>query len=409
MGRPFWVWLHRWVGLATAGFLVVVGLTGSLLAFYPELERLANPHWYPDRAPAEWLSPGELAARLEAAEPHARVTQVQVRGFEEATRVWVAPRQDPSTGQAFEVPYDFVILDPATGEVLDRARWGGIGDTWRQVVDFAYKLHYSLSLGMFGVWTLGIVALAWTFDCFVGGYLTLPAGRASGPGFWARWKPAWQVKRGAGAYRLHLDLHRASGLWLWAVLLVFAWSGVYMNLWDTVFTWTTSAVLDYRPPWVLQVPLQEPVETPGLSWRGAQSVADRLIAGEAGRHGIRVGQPVALTYLAESGSYSYQTTSDRDIADRPRRFGQLEVNFDGNTGALNYVLLPSGQYAGNTLSHWLYALHMGNVFGLPYRIFVSVLGCVIALLSVTGVMIWWRKRGARALSRERRERVQHGA
>ena len=44
--RAIWVLLHRYFGLATSVFLVVVGLTGSLLAFYPELHRLANPHWY---------------------------------------------------------------------------------------------------------------------------------------------------------------------------------------------------------------------------------------------------------------------------------------------------------------------------------------------------------------------------
>ena len=38
---------------------------------------------------------------------------------------------------------------------------------------------------------------------------------------------------------------------------------------------------------------------------------------------------------------------------------------------------------------------MADVFGLPYRIFVCVLGLVITMLSVTGVYIWWKKRCAR--------------
>jgi uncharacterized iron-regulated membrane protein len=35
------------------------------------------------------------------------------------------------------------------------------------------------------------------------------------------------------------------------------------------------------------------------------------------------------------------------------------------------------------------------VFGLPWRVFVCVLGLVIGTLSVTGVWIWWTKRKAR--------------
>lgn len=36
--RFFWVLLHRYTGLAMTIFLIVVGLTGSLLAFLSELD-----------------------------------------------------------------------------------------------------------------------------------------------------------------------------------------------------------------------------------------------------------------------------------------------------------------------------------------------------------------------------------
>jgi uncharacterized iron-regulated membrane protein len=392
--RPFWVWLHRWVGLALALVLVIVGLTGSLLAFYPELQRLANPHWYPDRAPATWLSPGELAARLETAEPRAKVNMVQLQAFEAATRVWVEPRTDPASGKPFDIDYEYVILDPATGAVLDRGRWAAIGDSWRQIVDFIYELHFNLSLGSFGAWLLGILAVAWTIDCFVGAYLTLPARRSGGRGFLARWRPAWKVKRGAGNYRLNFDLHRAGGLWLWVALLVFAWSSVYMNLSHNVYTWVTRTVMDYWPRWVLLVPKAEPVPTPALGWREAQAVADRLMADQARAKGFRTGPAVLLYYSAEHGSYTYEVRSTLDFTDRPRRYG-VQVVFDGHSGALQHVMLPTGQHTGNTVSHWLHALHMGNVFGLPYRIFVCVLGIAIAALSVTGVVVWWHKLRAR--------------
>lgn len=392
--RAFWVWLHRWVGLAMAGFLLIIGLTGSLLAFYPELQRLANPHWYPDRAPAQWLSPGELAARVEAAEPRVRVTMLQRPGFEGATRAWFVPRTDPASGKPFDVADEFVILDPASGQVLDRGRWGGIGSGLRFIVDFVYELHYSLALGMTGVWILGILALLWTIDCFVGAYLTLPPRPNARRGFWARWAPAWKVKAGAGAWRLNFDLHRAGGLWPWAMLLVFAWSSVYMNLWDTVYTWSMRAVSDFRPPWVLQVPLPQPLEQPPLDWREAQARAEQLLQAQAREHGFRAGRGVSIQYDGESGSYTYQADSSLEIADRPRRY-MAQVIFDARSGELQHLLLPRGQYAGNTVSNWLYALHMGNVFGLPYRVFVCVLGLVIAMLSVTGVVVWWHKRRAR--------------
>jgi uncharacterized iron-regulated membrane protein len=49
---------------------------------------------------------------------------------------------------------------------------------------------------------------------------------------------------------------------------------------------------------------------------------------------------------------------------------------------------------------------MANVFGLPYRIFVCILGLVIAMLSVTGVYIWWKKRRARNAHMGRRRNAE---
>ncbi|HWT51888.1 MAG TPA: PepSY-associated TM helix domain-containing protein, partial [Caulobacter sp.] len=43
-----------------------------------------------------------------------------------------------------------------------------------------------------------------------------------------------------------------------------------------------------------------------------------------------------------------------------------------------------------------FPLHSGRILGLPGRILISLTGLVVAALSVTGVVIWWRKRKARA-------------
>lgn len=211
----------------------------------------------------------------------------------------------------------------------------------------------------------------------------------------------------SGSYKLNFDLHRTGGLWLWAVLLIFAWSAVYMNMWDTVYTWCTRAVMDFRPQWVLFQPLPEPVEPPRLDWRAAQKRANELMLQEAKQYGFVIEHPVGLRYYPSWGVYQYQVQTNREIDDRPRRYG-TQVYLDANTGELRAVQFPSGQYAGNTVTNWLYALHMANVFGLPYRIFVCILGLLIAMLSVTGVYIWLKKRNARRISQEKRARLEAG-
>jgi uncharacterized iron-regulated membrane protein len=58
--------------------------------------------------------------------------------------------------------------------------------------------------------------------------------------------------------------------------------------------------------------------------------------------------------------------------------------------------------AGEVITRWQICLHIADVFGLPYQIFVCVLGLVITLLSVTGVYIWWKKSRARKFSKAHR-------
>jgi uncharacterized iron-regulated membrane protein len=98
MTRYFWVLLHRYAGLAMAGFLIIVGLTGSLLAFFTELEQLINPHWYPVHATVmdggsvaidrervrlqeKALDATTLAEWVEMREPRLQVGQISLESF----------------------------------------------------------------------------------------------------------------------------------------------------------------------------------------------------------------------------------------------------------------------------------------------------------------------------------------
>jgi uncharacterized iron-regulated membrane protein len=70
--------------------------------------------------------------------------------------------------------------------------------------------------------------------------------------------------------------------------------------------------------------------------------------------------------------------------------GSYGVFVDDRSGAVTYVRTPKGT-AADVFVNWLSALHMGEVFGIPYKIVLCLLGLVVAGLSATGVLIWWRK------------------
>ena len=392
MIRPFFVWLHRWAGLAMTVFLILVGLTGSLLAFKTDLERLICPRIYAAPRPGvPLLDFATLAERAQQLVPHGQVITISLEEPDQALVV-LLPREDPATSKPYELGFVQMFLDPWTGAELGHRKPGDLSEGLINLMPFIWELHLSLALGGWGSWVLGIVALVWTLDCFIGFYLTLPV---SSSAFWRRWKPAWLVKWKADAYRLNFDLHRAGGLWVWPMLFIFAWSSVMLNL-RPVYNWLTTAVFDYRLP-----AAHDTVKSalpPRLDFREAVSAGRRLMAEQAAKNGFSVERPIMFYRMGRF--YSYMVKSSRDIRDK---LGLTYINFDADTGALISLELPVGEHSGNTISAWLYALHMGDVFGLPYRILVCVLGLVITMLSVTGVYIWWKKHKARQFSKAHRE------
>lgn len=165
-----------------------------------------------------------------------------------------------------------------------------------------------------------------------------------------------------------------------------------MNLWDTVYAWTTRAVMEYKTPDTELEKRDVPLVEAEIGWQQAQSIGEKLMAEQADKHHFTIEQVVALGLNRMNGTYRYMVRSSKDIQDKR---GGTSVFFDANSGELKLVLLPSDQYSGNTVTTWLTALHTANVFGLPYRILVCLLGLVIVMLSVTGIIIWMKKRAAR--------------
>ena len=408
--RRIFVWIHRYVGLAMALFLIIEGLTGSLLAFRGDLSTLLDPRLVAARPSpdAQRLDLATLAERAETFMPRATAAYF-FRLRDDQAIVRMAPRNDPATGKPYPDDPGVIVLDPWTGKELGRMPYSGYTQGFvANVMPFVNDLHTSLALGEKGAWILAIVAILWTIDCFAGFYLTLPIKLEK---FWTRWKPAWLVKWRGGFYRVNFDLHRAGGLWPWAMLFVFAWSSVCLIDNFGVYEKVMATLFDTRPIMEQLAQVATPREGAGpmkLDWRAAQERGKALVAEQAAAGGFHSLEPRGLTSLAYARTYNYIVATDRPFpADK-----ELVVFFNGDDGSFLDVMKTSTGHSGETLTNWLRALHMARdpMDYLPYHIFVCFLGLVVAMLSITGVYIWWKKRRARQFHAGREEkRVAHAA
>src|SRR5690606_1649458 len=318
--------------------------------------------------------------------------------------IFVSPRPGgPPLG------YDEVFVDPYSGQIRARVTYGDLRDGAVNWMPFLVTFHYSLAAGEWGRFLFGMAALAWFLVVLIGIALSLPK-KIVGRGFWRRWRSAWTVRRDQGTTVLTHDFHRATGLWLWPVMLVFAWSAVAFNL-DQVHRPVQrffGAEGLYRP-----VSNPAPAEGAAMSWERAIAHGEQLMAREAERGGFDVHRPEALSLAPHANAIGYYARTSLDepsdngstvvwfdqvsgaqlgyrspaSLDEPTENGATVVWFAQVSGAQLGFGKPYGSTAADAIDKTLRVLHTAGGLGWPYRVFVSLFGLLTAGMALAGVVL----------------------
>lgn len=389
--RSFLVILHRWFGLFMAVFLFIAGLTGAIISWDHEIDEWLNPQLFEASTTGAALPALVLADKLEAEAPQAMVTYLPLHHEPGHTAgMSVAPRLNQVTGKPHTLTYNQVALDPVSGAVQGRRMWGAVSLTRENLLPFLYKLHYSMHIpdgwGIeLGILFMGIVGIVWVVDCFIALWISFPNLSA--------WKKSFVFRWQHGGYKLNFDLHRSGGVWVWLLLLTLAVTSVSMNLNFQVVRPLVSQFSTLTPsPFELRKPSPRPIE-PLITRAGILKLANQ----EASRrHWTKPAG--AIFYSPEFGVYGvgfFESGHEHgDIG-----LGNPWLYFDGNTGKAMGAQIPGSGSAGDIFMQAQFPLHSGRIAGLPGRIMVSCLGMMVAMLAVTGVVIWARKKRSRAVLR----------
>lgn len=356
-----------------------------MIAFHRELDAWLNPALF-RAATGTPLPPSALAGAVEVGDSRVTASYVTLDAAPgRSAMVGVRPRdlgRPPG--------YDQVFVDPTNGRVLGTRAWGACCLAPARAIPFLYRLHYSLAAGMAGRWLMGGVAVLWAVNSAIGAVLTLPRARP----MLRRWRAAWLVKRSRNPVRLNGDLHRAGGLWLWGVLLVVAVSGVALALPGQVFRPALGLVLRLTPE------LPPPAARAAGPAIGFDDAVRRAEAEMRARGASAT--PAAVFHLAAAGRYMVTLRPERGID-----LGPARLWLDDRTGTVLRAVPNDGDTPGDLVLRAQGTLHNGRILGLPGRILVCVSGLATAMLSGTGIAIWWIKRRARLRSRGHARRPAH--
>ncbi|MGE0445155.1 MAG: PepSY-associated TM helix domain-containing protein [Vicinamibacterales bacterium] len=182
--------VHRWTGLVAGLYLFAIGLSGSVLAFRPELQARLFPQFFTvPHTGAPTASETTVAASVRARYPGYRYGVIEPPTAARNTfRTFVAQ------GDVIET----VFADPYSGEVIGALPREG----WLYSVQ---ELHYNLLLGRPGIPLNGVGAASLVLMSVTG--FAVGFGRSGSRRIW--------------------ELHRQAGLWSSAFLLMWGVTGVY--------------------------------------------------------------------------------------------------------------------------------------------------------------------------------------
>jgi uncharacterized iron-regulated membrane protein len=345
--------LHRYLGLAVGLVIVVIGLTGSLLVFAPELDRYLIHTQFGNITPQPQM-----------------VSVVSVAAIVKDTKLgWTLGGIDlPITSDdVFRVSLDApnqpsleVLVNPYTAQILGERVYD------RNLIAFILALHYTLLAGEVGTATAGVAALL-LFILSISGILLWPGWRNLIAGFKIKWNG--HIKR------LNFDIHKVAGIATATFLAILGFTGFAWNFYSQVEPLIYAATLTPVPT----EPTSKVIQGSTISLAEALQRANAIFP------------DAKLTYLhfptAADGIFqtNWQLPGEQNLY-RSRIF------IDRYTGEVLKVRDSRSLPLADQVLDSFTPLHYGTFGGLCSRILYVFVGLAPLILFVTGLIMWWHRR-----------------
>ena len=372
--------IHQWLGLSVGFGFAVLGLTGSLLVFYPEIDLWLNPAQQVSPGPSPGFSLQKAIDALHRQHPSlngAWRLEMPVAEGRPINARYAKPVE--SLGRTF-APL-MVTLDPETLHPSSNRIWGDYAMTW------LYNLHYTLLLDKPGRYTVGVIGLLILLSLFSGIYLWWPSAR--------RWRSALRPQIRSGIVRATYDWHVLTGIYGLLILLALGFTGVVL------------ALPEYVRPLVNDLSSLRQMPHLHSLKQGGQSMinADRAVAAAQAEMPEGVLRWLE-TPADETGSYRVNLWLPGDPG---YRFPRSNVWVDAYSSRVLAVRNYGDNSPGETFLAWQHPLHNGEVLGLSGRILACIGGLLPTILWITGLIRWQQKRRARNGFRMQYDRFKNGA
>ena len=363
--------VHSWLGLFNGLWLLILGLTGSLLVFTRELDSWINK----DRLrvqPLEHRLPVDSLYRIVRNRyPTAMGTNI-IRFPEEKTdcisfKIYMNDGSRPRLHWNDTYNLD---LDPYTGKILRECDYSRIGDSF---LFWSGYLHWTLQLSAIGMLIITIAGVLLFINILTGIIVyrkyVLNALIFRAPVIWRNWRT------GASG------LHRYIGVWSIVFNLLIFYSGLQM-------TWNAFDPESYKRPAPLQynnepyASIDKMIDDVQKMYPGFVPEYFYIPFSKLVINGANLGYASEMGWIPGTPSIVPLSSS--------------HVDFDINTGKMVNVENANEELRKKNLwqkfNYIAYSFHAGTFLGTFSRLLYVCVGLAPALLALSGFLLWLRRK-----------------
>jgi uncharacterized iron-regulated membrane protein len=340
--------IHLSIALIAGVVIVILGVTGSIIAFEPELDHLLHPR-------LSYVSPGTRLRSL------TEIGALVSKQFGGEPIIAYLPSTSPGIASEVVVPTGIVSVNQYTGEVL------GVRTRGQTFLGLARAVHVRLATG-----DAGRFVVRWSGIAML---ISLASG-------FALWWPRKRVRFHRRQSRLFwFDLHNAIGILFIVPLMMLAGTGTIIGFEDQLaplihkIDGSTEA---HTPASTLQLQPQ-----PGVDVTITPDDAVRIACAQ---------MPGGIAYRVQmpqyGGTYRVSLLGSRDRVAGERNL----IVIDPHNGHVLMFRRSNDLSSGDRVFATNHAVHTGEILGLTGRIIAWLGSIMLPVQAVSGFMIWLRRK-----------------
>lgn len=345
--------LHRYAGVIVGLFVVVLGVTGSIMAFEGDLDQAFNARLFRVDPGPHKLPLGKLEDRITRAYPGARI--VLFHFGPDATDSDYA-----SVWRGVHKPAQ-IFINPYTGRIIGER-------TLPTPFTTIHTLHSDLMLGRGGQVFVAVVAALLVWLVCSGFYLWWPRKRS-------------RIRLGAPVLRVMFDMHNTLGIYSALFWLAAGLTGV------AIFLGGAFAAAGNRPA-------VRPLPAGVATMRSIAGSGPPISPDEAVRAAAKA-LPGATPFEIDTPTdptmpYYIALRFPEDLT----RGGGSGVFVDPLTGDPQVVRNSRNAASATALATVNRAVHTGDILGYPTKILMSIFCFLLIIQAFSGYFMWSKKRNA---------------